>query len=86
MSILYTKSMDITNWDNDEIIHLVMAKGHINQKILLNMIKLNTDEEIPQSTFSSKIKRNALKVCELQKICNLLGYSIHIKKNDKKSL
>ncbi len=70
--------MDITNWNNDEIMRLVMAKGHITQKMLLEILKENSGEEIPQSTFSCKIRRNTLKLSELQAICKVLGYSISI--------
>ena len=57
MSILYTLDMDITNWNNDEIMRLVMAKGHITQKILLKNLKDKTGLDIPQSTFSCKIRK-----------------------------
>lgn len=72
--------MNISDWNNDEILRLVMAKGRITQKILLEMIKDQTGEDIPQSTFSCKIKRNGLKLSELQKICKILDYEIIIKK------
>ena len=81
--MFYTGNMDITDWDNDEILHLVMAKGHITQKALLEILLQANKEKMPQSTFSSKIRRNALKVSELQTICKLLGYTITIKKQDK---
>ena len=71
--------MDITDWNNDEILRLVMAKGHITQKILLENLK-SQGQIIPQSTFSCKIRRNALKLNEFQKICKLLGYSINIER------
>ena len=70
--------MDITNWNNDEIMRLVMAKGHITQKMLLESLKENSGEDIPQSTFSCKIRRNSLKLAELQSICKVLGYAISI--------
>ncbi len=70
--------MDITNWNNDEIMRLVMAKGHITQKMLLEALKENSGEVIPQSTFSCKIRRNSLKLAELQSICKILGYAIRI--------
>lgn len=73
--------MDITNWNNDEIMRLVMAKGHITQKVLLKNLKDKTGQDIPQSTFSCKIRRNALKLCEFQEICSLLGYTITIQQN-----
>ena len=71
--------MDITDWNNDEIMRLVMAKGHITQKILLEQLK-NNGQDIPQSTFSCKIRRNALKLAELQQVCKILGYSVNIER------
>ena len=55
-----------------------MAKGHITQKMLLEILKENSGEDIPQSTFFCKIRRNTLKLAELQSICNVLGYAIKI--------
>lgn len=72
--------MNITDWNNDEILRLVMAKGHVTQKILLDLLKNQTGEDIPQSTFSCKIKRNGLKLSEFQKICTVLGYEILLKR------
>ena len=72
--------MNISEWNNDEILRLVIAKGHITQKILLEMIKNQMGEEIPQSTFSCNIKRNGLKLSEFQNICKLLGYEIFLKR------
>ena len=54
--------MDITEWNNDEIMRLVMAKGHITQKVLLEKLKQETGATIPQSTFSCKLRRNSLKL------------------------
>ena len=70
--------MDVTDWNNDEIMRLLMAKGHITQKILLKKLKDVLGENIPQSTFSCKIRRNSLKLSETQQICKLLGYIIKI--------
>ena len=70
--------MDITEWNNDEIMRLVMAKGHITQKVLLEKIKQETGATIPQSTFSCKLRRNSLKLEEFQEICKILGYSIKL--------
>ena len=75
--------MDITNWNNDEIMRLVMAKGHVTQKMLLEALKKQIGEDIPQSTFSCKIRRNSLKLAEFQTICNLLGYVIKIEPINK---
>lgn len=74
--------MNITDWNNDEIIRLVMAKGHITQKLLLSMLSEKTGEKLLQSTFSSKIKRDGLKLCEFQRICKLLGYNILLERID----
>ena len=71
--------MDITDWNNDEIMRLVMAKGHITQKILLEKLQ-SIGQDIPQSTFSCKIRRNALKLAEFQQVCKLLGYSVNIER------
>lgn len=57
---------------------LVMAKGHITQKVLLDMLREKNGIEIPQSTFSCKISRNGLKLSEFQQICNILGYDISL--------
>ena len=73
--------MDITDWNNDEILRLVMAKGHITQKMLLEDLKKDNGEKIPQSTFSCKIRRNTLKLTECQKICKIYGYSIKLERN-----
>lgn len=70
--------MDITEWNNDEIMRLVMAKGHITQKVLLKKLKQETGATIPQSTFSCKLRRNSLKLEEFQEICKILGYSIKL--------
>lgn len=71
--------MNITDWNNDEIMRLVMAKGHITQKVLLDMLREKKNGiEIPQSTFSCKISRNGLKRSEFQQICNILGYDISL--------
>ncbi len=70
--------MDITDWDNGEIMQLVMAKGHITQKMLLSELRDENGDIIPQSTFSCKIRRNTLKLAEFQEICKILGYKIEI--------
>ena len=72
--------MDITDWDNDEIMRLIMAKGRITQKILLKDLKNINGKAIPQSTFSCKITRNALKLHEFQQICKILGYKINLER------
>ena len=73
--------MNITDWNNDEIMRLVMAKGHITQKMLLKDLKKENGEKRPQSTFSCKIRRDSLKLEEFQKICKICGYSIKLERN-----
>ena len=68
--------MNITDWDNNEVMRLVMAKGHMTQKLLLQTLEENSGEKLLQSTFSAKIKRNGLKLAELQQICKVLGYKL----------
>ncbi len=75
--------MDITTWNNDEIMRLVMAKGHITQKVLLENLRKADGQTIPQSTFSCKVRRNALKLEEFQQICHILGYAIHLERIEK---
>lgn len=75
--------MDITDWNNDEIMRLVMAKGRVTQKVLLDALKDHGGKEIPQSTFSCKIRRNGLKLAEFQQICKILGYSVNINRIEK---
>ncbi len=75
--------MDITDWNNDEIMRLVMARGHITQKLLLEKLKLDCGEDVPQSTFSCKIRRNSLKLSEFQQICKILGYNLNIERIEK---
>lgn len=70
--------MDITDWNNGEIMQLVMAKGRITQKKLLSNLEDESGKVIPQSTFSCKIRRNTLKLSEFQEICKMLGYKIKI--------
>lgn len=75
--------MEITDWNNDEIMRLVMARGHVTQKVLLETLREEMGMDIPQSTFSCKIRRNALKVSEFQQICKVLGYNINIERIKK---
>ena len=75
--------MNITDWNNDEIMRLVMAKGRVTQKVLLEILKKESGEKIPQSTFSCKIRRNSLKLEEFQKICKILGYNIILERIEK---
>lgn len=70
--------MDITDWNNAEVLKLIMAKGHVKQKKLLYELSNKYKKEIPQSTFACKIRRNGLKLSEFQDICNILGYKLKI--------
>ena len=72
---IYLAGCDVSNLDD---VSLLMAKGHITQKVLLEKFKNVNGEYIPQSTFSCKIRRNTLKLSETQLICKLLGYRIKI--------
>lgn len=81
MSIFFILTdMDVTDWNNSDIMRLVMAKGHITQKVLLKSFKELTGVDIPQSTLSCKIKRNGLKLSEFQNICKILGYKIRLER------
>lgn len=72
--------MNITDWDNGEILRLMSAKGRVTQKVLLNKYEQEYGIKIPQPTFSNKIRRNCLKLRELQDICKLLDYDLILKK------
>lgn len=75
--------MNITDWNNDEIMRLIMAKGRVTQKVLLNNLKSQIGIVIPQSTFSCKIRRDGLKLAEFQQICKILGYNIIIQRKER---
>lgn len=47
--------MDITDWNNDEILRLVMAKGHITQKMLLEDLKKIMAKKYPKVRFLVKL-------------------------------
>ena len=83
MSIPYTNYMNITDWNNDDILRLMCAKGRVTQKILLDKYDKCYGISIPQPTFSNKIRRNSLKLHELQKICKILGFNLILQKIEK---
>lgn len=66
----------ITDMDNRSILKILTAKDYSTQKSILKQLQEKCDIVIPQPTFSNKIKRNGLKVNELQKICELYGYDL----------
>ncbi|MBQ8458777.1 hypothetical protein IJ541_01595 [bacterium] len=68
--------MDVTGWDDREIVRVLVARNKMSQKTLMEKIKIKFDDDIPQSTFANRLLRNNLRVRELQQICDVLGYSI----------
>ena len=70
--------MDVTNWDNREIIKVLTARNKITQKELTNLLEVKNDTNIPQSTFANKLMNNRMRVKELQQICEILNYSLLI--------
>ena len=70
--------MKITDWDNGEIVRVLVARNKISQKRLIEMLKNYTKEEIPQSTFANRIFRNSMRLREMQQICEVLGYDLII--------
>ena len=70
--------MKITDWDNGEIVRVLVARNKISQKRLIEMLKNYTKEEIPQSTFANRIF-NSMRLREMQQqICEVLGYDLII--------
>ena len=65
----------ITKLDNRAILKILTAREGSTQASIINKLK-EKGTTIPQPTFSNKIKRNALKVEELQQICELYGYEL----------
>jgi len=68
--------MDVTGWDDREIVRVLVARSKMSQKTLMEKIKEKFDDDIPQSTFANRLLRNCLRMRELQQICDVLGYSI----------
>ena len=82
MSIFYTDGMDnfsgivISDLDNRAILKIVTAREYATQMSVIKNLKEKYNISIPQPTFSNKVKRNGLKISELQKICDIYGYDI----------
>ena len=76
--------MIINNWNSEEIIRLITAKGKVSQQALIAKLKEEFGEDIPQSTFANRLRRNSLRLKELQQICDVLNYDLIIqpRKND----
>lgn len=66
---------NIKNLDNRAILKILTARDCTTQTSIINKLK-EKGITIPQPTFSNKIRRNALKVTELQQICELYGYEL----------
>ena len=64
--------MNINDWSNKEIIKFLTSRKRITQKELVKMLK----KTLLEGTFSGKLAREALKVSELQNICDVLGFEI----------
>ncbi len=64
--------MNINDWSNKEIIKFLTSRKKITQKELVKMLK----KTLLEGTFSGKLAREALKVSELQNICDVLGFEI----------
>lgn len=66
--------MNIEKLDNVQIVKLILSGERITQKALC--------EKIGQTSpnFSHSIHKNRLRVEDLQKICDILGYELLIKK------
>lgn len=71
-------NMKITDWDNGEIVRVLVARNKISQKQLIKLLEGHTNEEIPQSTFANRIFRNSMRLREMQQICEVLGYDLII--------
>ena len=76
MSIIYNENMDISDWDNKEIVNVLLAHKKISQKKLIEMLSKERNEDLPQSTFANQLWRNSLRLSEFQQICDVLGYKI----------
>ncbi len=68
--------MIITDWDNGEIVRVLVARNKISQKKLIEMLEKAAGVEIPQSTFANRIFRNSMRLREMQQICEVLGYDL----------
>lgn len=66
----------ITDMDNRAILKILTARDYSTQQSVIEQLKTKCGVSIPQPTFSNKIRRNGLKVNELQLICQLYGYDL----------
>lgn len=66
----------ISDMNNYGILKILTARDYSTQASILKQLKQKHGIVIPQPTFSNKIKRNALKISELQMICDLYGYDL----------
>lgn len=66
----------ITDMDNRAILKILTARDYSTQLSVIEQLKTKCGLSIPQPTFSNKIRRNGLKVSELQMICLLYGYDL----------
>ncbi len=66
----------ITDMDNRAILKILTARDYSTQLSIIEQLKTKCGVVIPQPTFSNKIRRNGLKVSELQMICDLYGYDL----------
>ena len=69
----------ITDMDNRAILKIITAREYATQLSVLNQLREKYGVVIPQPTFSNKIKRNDLKVKELQKICEIFDFELIIR-------
>lgn len=75
----------ISKMDNRAILKIVTASEFATQLSIIRQLKEKYGVVIPQPTFSNKIKRNGLKVEELQKICDIYDYDIVLCPKKKES-
>ena len=72
----------ITDLDNRSLLKLLTARDCTTQAAIITRLKKEKGIVIPQPTFSNKVKRNGLKVTELQQICELYGYDLMISQKE----
>ena len=66
----------ITDMSNRGILKILTARDYSTQASVIKKLKEQCGVVIPQPTFSNKVKRDGLKVSELQKICDLYGFDL----------
>jgi len=70
------KGTVISKMDNRAILKILTAQEYSTQKSVIEQLKNKCNVNIPQPTFSNKVKRNGLKISELQMICELYDYDL----------